>query len=302
MSEATILQHLSRLRKFDKWLIENIPKSQLLHRNKERIKQYGHIAAAAQQKQIIKMYFKHLEEIHPADYRQHIKAAIQYYLNYIGAEENIILTPTLNIPIRKNGRDRAKTENVLSDQDILVLRHYFGSSKNDNAKRDAAIFECLVQLGIRVHELLLLRTVDFSIKKNQVTIRSTKTEGKSRYGGQRMMPLTRDLWQIVKKHVSPDIPPEETIFNTNNHQIWRIIKAAGKALDLPWIRPHLLRHYCITRFSQQTGDDGVSPIFSWKELSLMFGVSPEVIAARYDHPSTENIISKALKSKVYEIS
>ncbi len=286
LSDATIDQHVSRVRGFQRWLKGNttVPPG-----NIERTRAYGLPAAAGNEQ--IRDYFRHLQESHhPADYRQHIKTALRYYYKFLVACETIKQMPDLAIPIRKNGADRGREVYLLTDQQVADLREAFHMSL-----RDAAMFMCLVDLGIRVHELLMLRSSDFDHKLNQVTFRSTKTEGK-KHGGQRTMPLPPRLADLITRQSLNMTPGVGLLFDLSKSQVWRIIKKAGVAHGMPWLHPHLFRHYCITKFCQVTGSDNITPVFRDKEISMMFGVSPEVIADRYDHPNLENIVSKALKS------
>lgn len=294
LSEATINQHASRLRSFAAWMRENatIPAG-----NIERVRKYGLPAGA--DSAIVRAYFDDISNKHPADFRQHIKTALRHYYDYLVAVDGIKEVPDLEIPVRKNGKDKGKQVDVLTAEHISKLRSFFNNgSASNNPSRDRLIFECLVQLGVRKSELLMLRYADFKVSTSQVTIRSTKTEGKSKYGGTRIMPLPPELAKLVQWYAESH-QGDELIFDITGHDVWRIIKAAGTAVGLPWLKPHAFRHYCITKYCQLVGGDGYTPVFSDKEISMIFGVSPEVIAQRYDHPNPENIVSKALKSGVY---
>jgi len=287
LSDATIDQNVSRVRNFTRWLRGNIAPPP---GNIDRIRKYGEPAAAGNE--TIRDYFKHLQESHhPADYRQHIKTALRYYYKFLVNSGSIKEMPDLAIPIRKNGGDHGKEKRLLTNQQIEILREGFYYSL-----RDAAMFQCLVDLGVRAHEIVMLRARDFDHKLNQVTIRSTKTEGK-KYGGQRIMPLSPKLADLVARHVSFNLGTGvDILFHITEGQVWRIVKKVGKANGMPWLHPHLFRHYCITKFCQTTGADNITSVFRPKEISMMFGVSPEVISDRYDHPVIENIVDKALKA------
>ena len=269
--------------------------------NVERIRLYGLPAAA--DNDTIREYFDHLAHKHSVDYRHHIKSALRCYYEKLKEMGAIREVPhaIISIPIRKNGFDKGRESQILNETNISDLREYFGNSGKITVLRDRLIFECLASLGIRKSELLLLRYSDFKADINQVHIRSTKTEGKSKYGGARVMPLPDDLADMVKKycHVINANSLDDNVITIRDYRIWEIIKTAGEAVGIPWLHPHAFRHYCITKFSQLVGSDGATPIFSTAERSAMFGVSPEVIANTYDHPNTENIVSKALKSGVY---
>lgn len=293
LTEGTIRQHISRLRTCNQWVRENATNGQIPEGNEDQINKYGHVAVIALAG-LMRQYFKHLEDNHPADYRQHIKAALRRYYSFLIIEGAIKEMPDLDIPIRKNGMDRNKTEHILTSQNIEDIQAHFSDVQI------RVMLECLIQLGVRMHELLLLRPRDFNSVLNQVTIRSTKTEG-TKYGGQRIMPLPPNLYTAITIYIkAAKISEGSLLFKIKSHRVWKIMKEAGISLGMSWLHPHLFRHYCITRFSQLTGSDGVTPVFNQKELSMMFGVSPEIIASRYSHPSTENIVSKALNSGLYQ--
>lgn len=305
LSEATINQHASRLRSFAAWMRENatIPAG-----NIERVRKYGLPAGA--DSAIVRAYFDDISNKHPADFRQHIKTALRHYYDYLVAVDGIKEVPDLEIPVRKNGKDKGKQVDVLTSKHVAALREHFKDPSNSEeyelstvglwARRDNLIFELMVQLGVRKGEISMLRFSDFHPEINQVTIRSTKTEGKSKYGGTRTMPLSPDLADKVKRwQLTTGLSDNGLLIGLSGHALWHIIKKAGIAVGLPWLKPHAFRHYCITKYCQLVGGDGYTPVFSDKEISMIFGVSPEVIAQRYDHPNPENIVSKALKSGVY---
>jgi integrase len=295
LSTATVSQIVSRVQHFAKWMDKNLKPSEYLKGNKDRVKKYGYPSAADDA--AIEQYFSDIYDDHPADYRQHIKTALRHYYAYLVTKDAIKDTPDLDVTIRKNDSERGKDVDVVTDQQVDALKEYF-----DTDLRNGLILQCLAELGLRKGELLMLRYSDFKHSENQVTFRSTKTEGK-KYGGARMMPLSNSLSRaITKYHISTaprrldDGDTSDLIFSITGSTVWRIIKTAGKKLGMPWLRPHYLRHYCITKFSQIVGSDQATPVFNWKELSVMFGVSPEVIAQKYDHPDPKSIVSKALKS------
>lgn len=298
LSYGTIEQHISRLRRFAAWLKDSVRLADVPAQSITKIRLYGRPAAVSDAQ--VRDYFEDVSEDHPADFRQHIKTALRTYYGHLLEEGAIKRMPDLDIPIRKNGKDRAREPMIVTDQHVASVRKHFKPNGSVRSLRDQAMIECLIELGIRVHELLLLRPEDFDIKTHQVSVRSTKTEGKSKYGGNRIMPLPASLNRTVRKYLRKDKPAKgEAVFRVGSHNVWRIVKKAGAAIHLPWLSTHKFRHHCITRFSQVTGSDGITPVFSTKELSTLFGVSPEIIAKRYDHPSAENIVSKALKSGVY---
>jgi len=298
LSEATIDQHASRLRSFAAWLLANVGKGEFIRGNVERSKKYG--LPAIVDSALVRRYFIALSKKHSADYRQHIKSALRYYYAWLSKIDAIKEVPNLDIPIRKNGHDRGKDQNVLNEKDMAALRRYFdpGVDATDREIRNNLIFQILINLGIRKGELLMLRYSDFDIDIGQVSIRSTKTEGKSKYGGARIMPLSPSLNRLVTEFKN-GASDSDTIIKIGGYTVWQMVKEAGVALGINWLKPHAFRHYCVTKFGHLVGADGVTPVFNWKEMSMMFGMSPEVIAARYDHPSPENIVSKALKSGVY---
>ena len=230
LSGGTILQHASRVRCFGEWMA-SLSKAQYMRGNAERVKAYGPPAAA--DAIILRRYFGVLAEKHPADYRQHIKASLRHYYKWLVSVDAIKEMPDLDIPIRKNGLDRGKDENVLNEKDIAALRRHFNPSVDakDKDTRDNLIFQCLMNLGVRKSELLMLRYSDFDNDIGQVNIRSTKTEGKSKYGGNRIMPLSPSLYRLVKDF-QKTATDSDLIFHIGGHSVWKMFKEAGAALGL----------------------------------------------------------------------
>jgi len=283
LSEETIRQNVSRLRMFNRWAISNIdiPKG-----NADRIKKYGCLAAASGAN--IRAYFDALlNSGHPSGYRQHVKTALRKYYDYLVEIKAIKNAPSFNIPIRKSVSDKAKSKKILTEDDVKLFRE-------NSSGRDRFLLECMICLGARAHEIAMLRASDFDLPNNIVTLRSTKTEGKSIYGGERMVPLTPRLLEAFNDYA--DVSSSDPLFKVATHRMWGIIKEIAKSIDLGWVHPHAFRHYCITKFYEQTGEDGITPIFREKELSMMFGVSPEVIAKTYCHPSIKGTVGKAILS------
>ena len=278
-------------------------KKEYMRGNIDRAKIYG--TPAAIDAEIIRRYFDALADEHPSDYRNHIKSALRHYYKWLIKAGAIKEMPDLGVPIRKNGNERGRDGKALNEKDVAALRRHFNpalvtsvKANTEKAVRDNLLFQCLINLGVRKGELLLLRYSDFDNGINQVNIRSTKTEGISKYGGNRIMPLAPSLYKLIEEYQG-DSPDSDPVFTITDYTVWEIIKAAGKAVGVEWLTPHTFRHYCMTRFGEVVGSDGMTPVFSIKERSMMFGVSPEIIAERYDHPDPKNIVSKALKSGVY---
>lgn len=284
LSEQTINQNLSRLRMFNAWSIAN---AQIAKGNTDRIKKYGHLSAISSSD--IRSYFDALlTGGHPIGFRQHVKTAMVKYYDYLLQAGAIKEEPNLNIPIRKSSIDKAKTKNILTEQDVEMFR-------SNMSGRDRFLLECMICLGARAHEIAMLRACDFDIPNNIVRLRSTKTEDKSIYGGERLTPITPKLLEAFTEYVD-DHSSEASLFNITTNRMGGIVKAVANSIDMSWVSPHAFRHYCITQFSSKTGDDGITPIFRMKELSMMFGVSPKVIAETYYHPNIEGTVTKALSS------
>ncbi len=284
LSEKTIDQNISRLRMLNKWAKAN---AQIANGNKDRIKKYGHLAAISESQ--IREYFNVLtSDGRVSGYRQHIKTAVKKYSDYLMDVGAIKARPSLEFPIRKSSVDKGKSEKWLTEEEVQLFREA-------SVGRDRFLLECMICLGARAHEIELLRASDFDIANNIVRLRSTKTEGKSIYGGARNVPITPMLMEaFIEFATDPD--NNERLFKIAPNRMGGIIKAIAISLRLNWVTPHKFRHYCITKFSGQTGGDGYTPIFREGELSKMFGVSPKVIAETYYHPNIKDTVDKAMAS------
>lgn len=286
LSDKTIRQNISRLNMFNNWSQKNIG---LTHGNKNRIKMYGHLSVASESN--IRAYFDALlNGGHPSGYRQHVKTALRKYYDYLIKVKAIKNMPSLKIPIRKSISDKARSKKVLTEEDVKLFRE-------NSSGRNRFLLECMICLGARVHEIAMLRSSDFDLSNSIVTLRSTKTEDRSIYGGERSVPLTPRLLDAFNDYVE-DLSSNDLLFKITTHRMWGIVKEIAKSIHLDWAHPHAFRHYCITKFSDQTGEDGITPIFREKELSMMFGVSPEIITNTYCHPSIKGAVDKALLSRL----
>jgi integrase len=255
--------------------------------NTDRIKKYGRIAAASESQ--IREYFNVLaSDGRVAGHRQHVKTAVKKYFDYLMDINAIKAKPSLEFPIRKSAADTGKEKPRLSEEDVELFRQA-------STGRDRFLLECMICLGARVHEIKLLRASDFDITNNIVSLRSTKTEGKSMYGGARSVPITPMLMESFEEFVA-EPTSDERLFSITKNRMGGIVKAIAVSLGLDWVSPHDFRHYCITKFSSQTGSDGYTPIFREGEVSKMFGVSPEVIAKTYYHPDIKDTVGKAMAS------
>lgn len=288
LSQNTINQKILNLRKAAAWFTAN----NMVHtvRSGEKVRKYGPMASLVDE--AVFEYMNYLmNEGRTLDTRSKIKRDIKSFIFYL---HNYVKVTTRSIDwdfeMRANGSEGAGANEQITKRAMADLIKPKLSAIHP---RTEIIIRLLSTLGIRIHELLALSFHDFESDRI-VNIRSTKTKGRSRWGGDRKMILTGDVYQRVLQYkVSHSINSDQRLFPVGRQTIYDLIKDFGKGVDLPWLSPHKFRHYCITQFAAVTQNGNQTPVFTTAELSEMFGVSPKVIVSTYIHPEIDDIFRKA---------
>ena len=175
--------------------------------------------------------------------------AVQQYINFLhaqGSHERITIARQKAVP--------NYTVSVLDKSSLYKCRRW---ASNHASVRDAAIFEVLLNTGIRVSELtaLTLEDIQLSDRKGKLIVRSGKC------GKYREIPLNADGRRAVQAYLT--VRPksaERRLFLGERGSIGRggvlkIVKKIGqKAVGRPDLSPHDLRHTCFTRMTKNGTD------------------------------------------------
>lgn len=127
---------------------------------------------------------------------------------------------------------------------------------HNGTKRDIAIFELILNTGIRESELSALELDDMEIteRKGSITIRNGKG------GKYRQIPLNRDARQALQEYIKVrPMSPLSSVFlgqrgPLQRHAVYKIIRDIGRRGGGTELSPHLLRHTCFTIMAKNGAD------------------------------------------------
>lgn len=201
--------------------------------------------------------------------------ALQKYADFLydtGRQEKV--------KIEKQKAVKDYSVKILNKSDLYKCRRW---AHNYATKRDIAIFELILNTGVRESELVNLEMDDLTIgeRKGNMVIRQGKG---SKY---RELPLNHDARAAVQMYL--DVRPisiEKKIFlgqrgPLTRNAIYKIIEQIGQRGAGVELSPHMLRHQCFTAMAQ----NGV-PLTT---IAVMAGHSdPKLTAAYYICTSSED--------------
>lgn len=165
---------------------------------------------------------------------------------------------------KKNGKDKKKSELVLTDEHIPnIIRAAYQTNIVSARQKNTLILRTMIETGARISEVLALRQSSFSENEGNpiVTIQNIKTI-QYRHPT-RDVPISIDLhnaMQIYFKIVRTERAKkrESLAFSTKigrviNPNYFRktCIEPIGKYLDLKGLHPHLFRHYRISTWCEE---------------------------------------------------
>jgi integrase/recombinase XerD len=183
-------------------------------------------------------------------------AAIKSYYHYLFREEKIERDPTINLDAPKQEK---RLPHILSISDVERLLEQ-PDLKMPAGIRDRAMLEVLYATGLRVSELIGLKTNDFNLEMGYI-----RCIGKG--SKERIVPLGSvaikyiRLYQENARKFLASTPNETTMFlNHHGHGLtrqgfWKIIKKYAIEINLEGeITPHTLRHSFATHLLENGAD------------------------------------------------
>ncbi len=183
-------------------------------------------------------------------------AAIKSYFHFLAREERIPRDPTMNLDAPKQEK---RLPRILSVQDVERLLEQ-PDLKSPVGIRDRAMLELLYATGLRVSELVSLKTIDINTETGYI-----KCFGKG--SKERIVPLGTTAVKYVKlyqdharKFLAASLH-ENTLF-LNHHGkgltrqgFWKIIKKYAESIQLGMeITPHTIRHSFATHLLENGAD------------------------------------------------
>ena len=204
-------------------------------------------------------------------------SSLKSFFKYLISVEHIKINPMLNIDAPKSGLFLPTTLTVEETQQILDAPNELRAIE----MRDKAMLYTLYATGMRISELISLNMHNVDLTRGSVQV-----IGKG--GKERLIPLTSDAINIIKKYLTEAREKLSKGKDHNNifvsthgkqisrHSFWHRIKAYLKKVDVnKEVHPHTLRHAFATHMLNNGAD--------LRSVQLLLGHSDLATTQIYTH-------------------